>query len=99
MAGGSGDAPIIDIPSADPADWVAGDAGYVENTKYPKGSSNIGLLGENIIYVGGGMFWGHFTGSVTYRTLADWEVMVKSWNGGAKIDNKRELPATGLLDK
>ena len=99
MKGGSGGANIIDIPSGDQADWVAGDSGYVENTKYPAKSGNIGLMGENIIYTGGGMFWGHFTGSVTYRTLADWVTMVNGWNGGAKVDTKRELPATGLLDK
>jgi hypothetical protein len=99
MKGGSGGANIIDIPSVDQADWVAGDSGYVENTKYPSKSGNIGLMGENIIYTGGGMFWGHFTGSVTYRTLADWVAMVNSWNGGARVDTKRELPATGLLDK
>jgi uncharacterized protein DUF4157/protein-glutamine gamma-glutamyltransferase-like protein len=99
MKGGSGGANIIDKPSPDQADWVAGDAGYVENTKFPQQSSNIGLMGENIIYTGGGMFWGHFTGTVTYRTLADWVAMVNSWNGGAKVDVKRELPATGLLDK
>jgi uncharacterized protein DUF4157/protein-glutamine gamma-glutamyltransferase-like protein len=99
MKGGSGGANIIDIPSGDQADWVAGDSGYVENTKYPSTSGNIGLLGENIIYTGGGMFWGHFTGSVTYRTLPDWVAMVNSWNGGSKVDTKRELPATGLLDK
>jgi hypothetical protein len=99
LKGGSSGAKITDIPSGDQADWVAGDAGYVENTKYPSGSGKIGLLGENIIYTGGGMFWGHFTGAVTYRTLADWFAMVNGWNGGAKVDTKRELPATGLLDK
>ena len=99
MKGGSGGANIIDIPSGDQADWVAGDSGYVENTKYPSKSGNIGLMGENIIYTGGGMFWGHFTGALTYRTLADWVAMVNSWNGGARVDTKRELPATGLLDK
>jgi hypothetical protein len=99
LKGGSGGANIIDMPSGDQADWVAGDAGYIENTKYPQGSSNIGLLGENIIYTGGGKFWGHFTGTTTYRTLTDWIAMVTKWNGGARVDAKRELPATGLLDK
>jgi hypothetical protein len=45
------------------------------------------------------MFWGHFTGNVTYRTLADWIAMVTKWNCGARLDHKRELPATGLIDK
>jgi Protein-glutamine gamma-glutamyltransferase len=99
MKGGSGGANIINMPSNDEGDWIPGDSGYVENTKYPSSGGNIGLLGENIIYIGGGMFWGHFTGAVTHRTLADWFSMVQSWNGGAQVDTKRELPAAGLLDK
>jgi hypothetical protein len=101
MKGGSKGANIIDIPSSDTADWVPGDAGYIENASYQSASGNIGLMGENIIYTGNGEFWGHFSGSVTFRTLADWIAVVESWTQGggtAKVDNKRELPATGLLD-
>jgi hypothetical protein len=99
--GGSGGAKIIDMPSGDPADWIAGDAGFVKNTKYSRRRSSPGLEGENIIYTGGGMYWGHFTDRVTYRTLADWVAMVNTWNGGggAKLDTTRQLPATGLLDQ
>lgn len=98
MKGGSKGANIIDIPSSDTDDWVPGDAGYVENTKYS--GKGIGLLGENIIYTGDGKFWGHFSGNLTYRTLAEWIKEVISWesNGGAKVDNKRDLPDTGLIN-
>jgi hypothetical protein len=97
MRGGSRGDNIIDKPSSDSADWVPGDAGYIENTNFQAGS-DIGVLGENIIYTGNDMFWGHVPGSVTYRTLNDWTAFVQRWNGGAKLDSKRELPATGLLD-
>jgi hypothetical protein len=99
MKGGSKGAKIIDKPSSDAADWVAGDAGYIENASY-QSSQSIGLMGENIIYTGGDQFWGHFTGSA-YQTLAAWTKMVESWTAGggiAKLDGKREMPATGLLD-
>jgi hypothetical protein len=102
MKGGSGGANIIDMPSGDSADWVPGDAGYVENTSYNSKKTDIGLMGENIIYTGGGQFWGHFSSTVTYRTLQEWVAEVLSWNRtnpGARIDTKREMPATGLLNK
>ena len=96
QAGGSKGARFIDMPSTDETDWVAGESGYVENTKFPPGA-DIGVLGENIIYTGSGQFWGHLPGDVTYRTLADWKAAVARWHGGSKVDTKRELPTTGLL--
>jgi hypothetical protein len=95
LSGGSGGANIIDKPSSDKDDWVPGDAGYIENTKY---DGRVGLEGENIIYTGGGQFWGHFQTAVTYRSLDEWIKEVHSWNLSEKLDTKRELPATGLLD-
>ena len=96
MSGGSGGATIIDIPSTDKDDWVPGDSGYIENTKF---DGRVGLEGENLIYTGAALFWGHFQTAVTYRSLADWMKEVHSWNQSEKLDTKRELPATGLLDK
>ena len=98
MKGGSKGANIIDKPSSDINDWVAGEAGYIENTNYPPGGG-IGVLGENLIYTGNGKFWGHFPGTNTYRTLPEWIMEVHSWHKGAKVLDKRELPATGLIDK
>lgn len=97
MKGGSKGAAIIDKPSSDTDDWVAGDAGYIENTKFPPGGGS-GVLGENLIYTGNRQFWGHLPGPKTYRTLPEWINEVQSWHGGAKVDDKREMPATGLLD-
>ncbi|MGO4836513.1 DUF4157 domain-containing protein, partial [Rhizobiaceae sp. 2RAB30] len=101
LVGGSKGAKFEDKPSADESDWVAGEAGYITNAAYKQGA-DIGLLGENIIYVGGGQFWGHFSDNVTYKSLDDWKKTVAGWHGGgaaaaAKVDPKRELPMTGLL--
>ena len=98
MKGGSKGADIIDKPSSDINDWVPGEAGYIENTNYPPGGG-IGVLGENLIYTGNGKFWGHLPGTDTYRTLPEWIKEVHSWHQGAKVLEKRELPATGLMDK
>ncbi|HEX8168739.1 MAG TPA: DUF4157 domain-containing protein [Beijerinckiaceae bacterium] len=95
MRGGSKSSILVDMPSTDESDWVPGEAGYIENTKYAKGGRGIGYMGENIIFTGEGKFWGHFTGSA-YHTLAEWKKMVEGWDGGAKVDSKRELPPTGL---
>jgi len=96
MSGGSGGANIIDKPSGDKDDWVPGDSGYIQNTKH---DGRAGYEGENIIYTGGGLFWGHLSSAVTYDSLAGWGKVVFSWNKGVRLDPKRELPATGLLDK
>jgi hypothetical protein len=101
QAGGSKGAKFGNQPSHDESDWISGDAGYVTNKMAPPGQ-DIGLLGENIIYVGSGQFWGHFSGNLTYRTLAEWKAEVAKWNGGgaaaaAEVDSKREYPMTGLL--
>jgi hypothetical protein len=100
QSGGSKGAEFRDQPSLDESDWVPGSAGYVTNNVYPSGA-DIGLLGENIIYVGSGLFWGHFSGNVTYRTLAEWKALVAKWHGGgapgaSEVDSKREYPTTGL---
>ncbi|CAN7554144.1 eCIS core domain-containing protein [Mesorhizobium sp. LjNodule214] len=101
QGGGSKGAKFEDKPSADETDWVAGDAGYITNTKFQQGA-DIGLLGENIIYTGSGQFWGHFSDNVTYKSLAGWKGAVASWHGrgaadAAEVDPKREIPMTGLL--
>ncbi len=101
QVGGSHGAKFQNQSSNDENDWVPGDAGYVTNKVFPRGA-DVGLLGENIIYVGSGSFWGHFSGTLTYRTLAEWKAEVAKWHGGgapgaSEVDSKREIPMTGLL--
>jgi hypothetical protein len=78
QAAGSKGAKFRNQPSGDENDWITGDAGYVKNTAFPRGAAvtaghppDIGLLGENIIYLGWGQFWGHFSGDIVYRTLPE----------------------------
>jgi len=56
----------------------------------------IGLEGENIIYVGADRFWGHFSSGTTYQTLKQWFDQVKGWNGGAHTETYRTRPTIGL---
>jgi hypothetical protein len=101
QVGGSKGAKFLNQSSGDEGDWVAGDAGYVINKAFTQGA-DIGYLGENIIYAGQNLFWGHFSGNLTYRTLQSWKAEVSKWHGGGKasaaeVDTKREIPMTGLL--
>jgi hypothetical protein len=56
----------------------------------------VGLEGENIIYTGKDRFWGHFGPGIEYKTLTEWFDQVKGWNGGARIEDSRTRPDTGL---
>ena len=52
--------------------------------------------GENIIYTGKDLFWGHLGSANTYNTLDDWVKKVKVWHNGASVLNQRIYPSTGL---
>ena len=96
MLAGSGDLNLVKDTGVAQSDWIPGDWGYIKNTKFAD-KPIVGREGENIIYVGAGKFWGHFTGSNTYRTLDEWFKQVKSWNKGARIEPYRKRPSKGLL--
>lgn len=94
MFAGSGLANIVKDNGVADSDWIPGDWGYITNTKFP--GSPVGNEGENIIYTGGQQFWGHYTGSNTYRTLDEWRDAVRSWDGGERLESHRQRPDTGL---
>lgn len=73
--------------------WVPGDWGYIDN---PSHSGILGLEGENIIYMGNDLFWGHFTGSKTLKPLESWIATVEGWDGAAVLLSERDMPAAGL---
>ena len=77
-------------------DVVPGDSGFVEHVDY--NGSTMGLEGENIIYVGAGLWWGHFSPENERQPLEDWEKSVANWpNGnGAKFSRVRHSPPQGL---
>ncbi len=79
-------------------DWIPGDWGYIENTKYATGKKATGTEGENLIYTGKNKFWGHFGPGLEYKTLVEWFDTVKSWDGGALIKSFRRRPTIGLVN-
>jgi len=75
-------------------EWVPGDWGYLKAFN----TSGRGLQGENLIYLGGGLFWGHGASS-PIMTAQDW---IDFW---ANISNpptppilltRRDFPGEGL---
>ncbi|MGB8909995.1 MAG: DUF4157 domain-containing protein [Candidatus Cybelea sp.] len=96
MEGGS-KSPLETDFGAAPDDWIPGDWGYITNTNFPASGGSVGLEGENIIYNGKDLFWGHFGPGNEYKTLADWFDEVKSWDGGARTETHRQRPAVGLI--
>jgi RHS repeat-associated protein len=83
--------------SDDKNDWIPGDWGWIMNTNFKQGRDTPGLEGENIIYTGGGQFWGHFGPGNTYQSLDDWMKDVRSWpNAASKLGTRRTGPSVGL---
>jgi hypothetical protein len=93
---GGGKSPLAHDSGVASSDWIPGDWGYIENTKFPASGGTIGLEGENIIYTGKDRFWGHFGPGIEYKTLTEWFDQVKGWNGGAKVEDYRDRPDAGL---
>lgn len=93
MKGGSRSG-LIDGSSSHDKDWVPGDAGYIKNTAW--NGVDAGLEGENIIYMGRKLFWGHFTNTLSIRPFSAWFKMVEKWNGSARLESDRQYPDAGL---
>ena len=93
---GGGESPLTQDDGVAEGDWVPGDWGYIENTKYATGAKAPGTEGENIIYTGKNKFWGHFGPGNEYKTLTEWFDQVKSWDGGALMKTHRRRPIIGL---
>lgn len=91
---GGANAPRIEGTTSDDHDWVPGEDGYIENTGWD--GRNEGIAGENIIYMGGKGFWGHFPSGAAIRPYTEWFEIVKDWNGGAKLTKDRNYPSTGM---
>ncbi|HEY5602067.1 MAG TPA: hypothetical protein VIM41_03080 [Gammaproteobacteria bacterium] len=94
---GGGKSPTTDDYGVAADDWIPGDWGYITNTSFPSSGGTIGLEGENIIYTGKDMFWGHFGPGNAYRSLTEWYAEVEAWDGGANIEDFRTRPSIGLV--
>ena len=94
MEGGSKSSLRGDYGNADD-EWIPGDWGWIKNINH-QDDGMPGRDGENIIYVGQDLYWGHNSGEA-YRTLEQWLAMVNSWNNnGAQIQGWRNYPIKGL---
>jgi len=96
MAAGSGFSDLGKNEDVKSTDWIPGDWGYISNTGFIRLPENQGFEGENIIYMGNGLFWGHGF-SPAERTLDNWIDEVLSWNGGAELYRHRWYPLSGLF--
>ena len=82
------------------ADWVPGDWGYVQHDTWDE--KTVGLQGENVIYLGNQLWWGHISPreKPTMISLEKWIEKVKSWTkdgkGKASIAKRRRYPKLGL---
>jgi hypothetical protein len=91
---GGANAPRVEGSTTDDHDWVPGEDGYIENTGW--NGSDAGLEGENIIYMGGKMYWGHFGNTLSIQPYTKWFELVNGWNNGAKLTQDRNYPSTGM---
>ena len=83
--------PRIEFALSDP--WIPGDWGYMINPNAPPG--DVLHPGQNLIYVGGGRFYGHPPGAV--MTWGEWQAAVAHWNGAQGTqDPTRTIPKLGL---
>jgi hypothetical protein len=100
MQGGSREARLPETgPSSDPNDWVPGDWGYIKNIQYPPVGGRPGLEGENIIYVGKDLFWGHFNPGLEYKNLQGWIDEVNRFEPPteAQLQDSRKCPGVGIV--
>lgn len=70
---------------------IPGDRAYFINKNNSKlnggamvGTWKSGLEGENVIYVGKGMYWGHFSPDEMYKTEQGWTDEIRSWKNNEK---------------
>ena len=80
--------------TSEPKDWVPGESGFLENKNW---DGRPGLQGENLIYMGKKMFWGHFDTPVGIKTYPEWFNQVYSWNQSAELAPDRTYPEKGLV--
>ena len=84
--------------------WIPGDWGYIINENFSHdGTWLSGLEGENVFYVGGGLFWGLFASGVHPGMTEDaWWSEIKGWSSSAGVHGDPKwkasitYPSTGL---
>jgi RHS repeat-associated protein len=90
--------------------WIPGDWGWIRNRAYTDNDDwkdqrgrNRGVQGENVIYTGGGLFWGHFEeGKHSPKSEDTWWRDIKRWtsrsgkHGDPEWRSWLRYPVTGL---
>lgn len=92
---GGGDSQWFEGHSSVDQDWIPGEAGYIKNDGWEQ-HQRPGLEGENIIYMGGKDFWGHFENDIAVKTYTKWFEQVNDWDKAAKLQPDRNWPRKGL---
>lgn len=96
MVGGSG-GPVINDDGGNDKDWIPGDWGYIHNEGNAAAGGSSATEGENIIYVGQDLYWGHLGDGLKYQTLPKWVEDVEKFNAGtASLQPSRKGPTVGL---
>lgn len=93
MRAGSNSSLIVKDENVSDRDWIPGDWGYIKNPKVKP--DHAGQEGQNLIYLGGGQFWGAIDGKTT-RTMKEWLAQVYSWDGVAELQTWRKRPILGV---
>jgi len=92
---GGGESDAVTDQTADPHDWIPGEAGFLENPGW-NGEDN-GLRGENLIYLGHQQFWGHFEDDIAIKLYTAWLAQVRSWDKTEPVlSEDRMYPEAGL---
>ena len=102
--------PIPQDDDVESWDWVPGDWGYVANNNpqtvpLEEKANNPGLYyrpgyeGENVIYVGKELWWGHISSDVTYKSMGEWRRMMQNpeWAGVGQDTTKVPLVQGELM--
>jgi len=95
VAGLGGANPSAFVKQDNRPDWIPGDWGYVVNAGQ---WTNTAFAGENIIYTGNDLYWGHAGAGVEYERLNAWLRIVRGWNGSASISDVKRRPGVGLTN-
>ncbi len=79
--------------------FIPGDRGYIYNLKHEKYGGTldkVGIEGENLIYMGNNLFYGHIdrASGRRFRSLHDWTKFVNGW-GKASLDKAKFIVTTG----
>lgn len=97
MLAGTNDMALAEDTGVTRHDWIPGDWGYVQNLTFSPFFNDPGEEGENLIYVGNYLYWGHMKPKPKYKTLGQWFKHIKTWPFATPfLLHWRRRPTNGL---